>query len=434
MRPGGEPRPFAILPRNLAPFGFRNYLLYWIGFAVTNTGKNIELTGAVWLASQLDPSPILLGLLGIARAAPALLFGPISGVVADRFDQRKLLFVTQGLGLLASAALGIRVMTGTVQLWEIYLQVAIQASIMSFDASTRQALFPQFVPREQLGEAVTLTTTATRLSAFVGPAIGGLSIAAFGVASPFLLNAATFPVLMAAVVWIRGLVRSVPEAASTFRGEFSEGLRHLTSAPVLLGLIKMEIVFGIFQVNSVMVTIVARDILHVGPEGLGGLLSADALGGLIGLSLLLTFGHTRRQGRFNLLCTLAYAGALVVFGLSQSYVLSFIALGVTGAMDVLIAVTRNHILQLATPPRLRGRVMGNLGTITRGMGPLAQTQNGLLTGIIGGPLAVLAAAGALAVNAVLTARTNRLLWDFSRDEERLPEAIAIEPILEPPDP
>ncbi|MGH7489237.1 MAG: MFS transporter, partial [bacterium] len=333
----------------------------------------------------------------------------------------------------ASAGLGLLVLTGSVQLWHIYLQVAIQASIMAFDGSARQALFPQLVPRSRLGEAVTLRTTASRLSAFTGPAVGGLAIAAFGVASPFVLNAATFPVLMAAVIRIQGVQGAVRDPGTSIRGEFIEGIRHVTGAPILVGLLKMEIVFNLFQVNPVMVTIIARDVIHVGPEGLGGLLSADALGGLVGLSTLLVFGHTRRQGRFNLLCTSAYASALVLFGSSEIYWLSFTALAVTGAMDVLITVTRSHILQLATPPRLRGRVMGNLGMITRGVGPLAQTQNGVLTGIIGGPLAVIGAAVALGVNAVLTARTNKPLWDFSRDEERLPAAVAISPISEPPD-
>lgn len=402
--------------RALAPLGHRNFALYWVGHAGSNTGRWIELTGAVWLVFELTHSPVLLGLLGLARAVPALTLSPIAGVIVDRVDQRRLLGVTQALGLVASLALGSLVITGTVELWHVYVQVALQAAINTFDAAVRQALFPRLVTRTLLPEAVTLSTVADRLSQLVGPAVGGFAIAGLGEAAPFLLNAATFLALIAAVLGMRDIVPRTAAAGSSFRGELTEGLRHVLAVPVLSGLLRLEVVFGFLQMNAVMITLVGRGVLEVGPEGLGGLLAAPALGSVIGIALLLVLGHTRRQGRFIVGCAFAYAAALVAFAVSREYTLSFAALALSGLWDALMTVTRHSVLQLAAPGHMRGRVMANMRTVTGGVGPLAQTQSGILADAIGPPLAVVAAAAALAIAAGVTARANPALWSFSRDE------------------
>jgi MFS family permease len=413
-------------PAGLAPLRHRSFAQFWAGFAVTNAGKWIEQTGTVWLVYELTGSPFLLGLLGIARAVPAFVLGPIAGVVVDRVDQRRLLLVTQGLGLVASLVLGLLVADGHVQLWHIYLQVAIQSGITAFDAPVRQALFPRLVPRAQLSEAVTLTFSAGKSAAFIGPVIGGVAIASLGVAAPFLLNAGTFLVLMAAVAGMSGFAATEEPIRSSFRGELVDGLRHIVRTPILAGLFKLEIVFSIFAMNAVIITVIGREVLDVGPEGLGGLLSAEALGSMIGIGALVLGGQSRRQGRFNVLCTLGYAGTLVGFALSRSFLLTFIALAVSGCFDSLISVTRSSVLQLAAPPGMRGRVMANLGTVTRGLGPLGQTQSGFLAGAFGGSAAVLGSALVMAVNALITVRGNPTLWHFSRPDPNVIEALKAE--------
>jgi MFS family permease len=401
------------LPRGLAPLGHRNFALYWAGFAASNTGRWIELTGSVWLVFELTHSPALLGLLGIARSIPAFVLSPIAGVIADRVDQRRLLTVTQGLALVVSLAVGLLIAAGLIEVWHIYVAVALQTAITAFDTTARQTLFPRLVPRAQLTEAVTLTVTAGRLSKLVGPVVGGVAIASLGASSPFLLNAATYLALMAAVAWMRGVDRAEAQARTSFRSELTEGLRYILGAPVLSGLLKMEVIFGVLTMNPVMITIVARDSLGVGAVGLGGLLAAPALGSFVAIAWLLTAGQRSRQGRFSILCTFAYAGALVVFAVSRDYATSAIALALLGLLDLLITVTRNSIMQLAAPPHMRGRVMANMGTITRGIGPLSETQSGVLADAVGAPLAVIGSAVALAAAAAVTVSANPTLWRFS---------------------
>ncbi len=427
------------LPGSLAPLGYRNYALYWFGLASSNAGRWVEQTGAVWLVYQMTDSPILLGLLGVMKALPTLLIAPFAGVIADRIDQRRLLFVTQGLALLLSLALGLLILSGTIQLWQIYAEILLTSVISAFDVSARQALFPRLIPRELLPAGVTLTSLASRSSAVIGPAVGGIVIATLGTAWAFLINSATFLVLMGALVAMRNVPPQAAVLKASFAGELREGMRYMRRTSILSGLLRLEIVFGAFQVNPVIVAIVGREVLNVGPEGLGGLLAAPALGAIGGLGCLLIFGHTRRPGRFVVLLQCLYSGALVLFALSTSYALSFILLAATGFLDVLETVTRLSIAQLAAPANMRGRVMSNMRTVTGGIGPLSQTLYGVMAALVGGPAALAVAAVALVTSATTSVRTNRPLWRFSIDDAMAePEVIAAEEAVTtefpPPDP
>lgn len=401
----------------MEPLRHRDFRYYWAGFAVSRLGASIEEMGAVWLVYELTRSPVMLGLLGLARAVPAVILSPIAGVVADRVDQRRLLFTTQALLLLISVALGSLVLAGVVEVWHIYAQIAAHAAITAFDAAGRQALFPRLVPRSHLPEALTLTVTAARMSKVVGPVIAGLAIAGLGVASPFFLTAATAFGLMVAVLKMMPLEALTRLPGSSFRGELTEGLRYIVSTPVVRGLFTLEIAFGFLQMNPVMITLFSQEILQVGPEGLGGLLSAPAFGSLIGVFGLLALGQARRQGRFVILSALAYAVLLAAFSVGGGYVVALAVLATIGLFDAVVTVTRHSVVHLAVPNRMRGRVLGNMGLVTRGVTPLSEVQSGVLVGLFGPPLAVLTAALALLAAVGATVRANPGLWGFARDEQ-----------------
>lgn len=416
MTPTPRDVPFAHLPGGLAPLGYRNYLLYWVGFVVSNSGRWMELTGAVWLLSELTPDPWLLGIVGLFRALPQLVLGPFAGVVADRVDQRKLLVATQAASVVASFGLGALILMGHVEIWQVYLQVGMQSAISAFDATVRQALFPRLVPREHLAEAVTLHSTAVRVCQLIGPALGGLVIAALGEAAPFLVNGGSSFVLIGAALAIRGVTPRRPAQGSTLGLEFREGLRYILATPVIGGLARLELVFGLLSMNPVMTTIYGRQVLGVGPEGLGGLLSAEAVGALVGVGVILSFGQRDRQGRFIVMCQLIYSALLVAMALTAEYVLCFAALAALGLFDTLTSVTRQNVVQLVAPGRMRGRVMANIGTITRASGPFSQTLSGALASAFGPRLAIVASAATLSVAAALVGRRNTTLWRIRHED------------------
>ena len=410
--------------------GYRNFFLYWVGFLLSNSGRWAEVTGALWLVYELSDSPVLVGLLGVMRALPALLVGPMGGVLADRVDQRRLMMATQAVTAGLSLLLVLLVVTGRVELWHVYVQVALQASVHTFDQAARQSLFPRLVPRRLLPEAVTLSAMAGRSSMLIGPAVGGLLIGAAGEASPFLVNAFLDLALIAAAALITGVVPRAPVEGSSMRSELVAGFRHVADVPILRALLSLEVVYHLFHLNGAMIAIMARERFGVGPEGLGGLLAAPALGALVGVVTLLAVGLVKRQGRFNIVCSFIYAGALVAFALAPSYPIAVVILVGVGMLDSLVGVGRQSIIQLVTPGRMRGRTMANTRMVTGTSGELAQTQSGLLAGLFGASTALTIAAGTLTAGAVVVARLSPELWNFSRAEPPPPDgAVAA---AEPP--
>lgn len=402
------------LPRGLEPLRVRNFALYWLGFVVSNSGRWVELTGSLWLVYELTDSPLLLGMLGITRALPSIVLSPVAGVLVDRLDQRRVLLITQSSALAASLVLGVLVASGSVEVWHLFLQIAVQSAIHALDAAARQALFPTLISRAFLPEAVTLSVTAGRSAKFVGPIIGGVAIFSGGVAAPYLVNAASSTVLIGAV-WMmsnRPLPSSHPRF--TFRQDLKDGFGEILGKPVMSGLFKLEVVFSLFQMNEVMITIIAREVLSVGPAGLGGLLAAPALGSLGGIGSLIAFGQPRKQGRFAVLCTLVYAATLILVAVSGNYLMTAVALSVTGFVDALLTITRHSMMQLAVPQHMRGRVMANMATVVNGLGPLSQTQSGLLAGLLGSPLAIGISAGVVGAATAFVGRSSPALWEFRR--------------------
>jgi MFS family permease len=428
-RPSGGPARRRQLPGGLAPLGHKDFALFWIGWATTRFGRAVGDTAALWLVYELTSSPALLGLMGLARAVPSTLLSPVAGAVADRVDQRKILFVTQGLGGIAPLCAGVLVATNLVEFWHLYILIAVQSAIEAFDGGARLALFPRLVPRGLLPDAVTMNSTASRTAQLVGPVVGGMMIAGLGEAAGFFLNAATFLGLIGAVTMMRPPALAHPGADDgSLWSEMWDSLRHLARAPVLSGLLLLEVVVSIVQINSVIITVFGREILDVAPEGLGGLLSAPAFGSVLAILGLLVLGHAHRQGRFVLVCGVAYAAALVALAGTGTYVLAFALLTFIGLMDGLMTVTRHSVMQLVSPAPMRGRVMGWMGTITRGMSPLGEVQSGAVSGIVGSPAALAAAGAVLGAAAGVTALTNRSLWRFRRDPA--PSAGKQEPLAE----
>jgi hypothetical protein len=220
-----------------------------------------------------------------------------------------------------------------------------------------------------------------------------------------------------AITLIRGFLPSRPHAPPAFLRDLSHGLRHIFTAPVLRGLFIQEFVVGLFELNAVIIAVIAREQLGAGAETMGVLLAAPALGSFVGILWLTFVGHARRQGRFSLVSLFVYGLLLVGLVLSHLYLLTFAILALIGLLDAFNTITRNSIVQLAAPPEMRGRVMSSMGIVTRGVSPLAETQSGVIAGIAGPGVAVLAAAAMFVALVGFTATFNRALWNFTIAEE-----------------
>jgi MFS family permease len=366
----------------LAAFRYRDFRLFWFSLFVSNVGTWMQMTATNWLLYQLTDSPLQLGLNGIFRAVPAIFLGLISGTFADRYDRKRLLLLTQVALALLTLGLAILDNSGSIQAWQIYAFTFISAAVGSFDGPARQALFPSLVPRSALPNAIALNSLLWKGAALIGPSLGGIAISLLGTSGAFYANAASFLVVVIALIMMRSSTARA-EKRHDFFGEVKDGFTYMVSKPIILGIMVMEAVSSVFGLDNAMLTIFARDVFQVGAHGFGFLQSSRGLGAVIGSSLFIGMGRQPAQGNILMIAAILYGLCFAVFGVAPSFVLAVILLAMVGATDAIWSAARGTILQLTTPERFRGRVMGVFQLSNRGLHPLGQTETGLMVPLIG---------------------------------------------------
>ena len=388
-------------PGRLAAFRYRDFRLFWFSLFVSNIGTWMQMTATNWLLYQLTNSPVQLGLNGVFRAIPAITLGLISGTFADRYDRRWLMLWTQLILGALSLALGVLDQAGHIQAWQIFLFTFISSSVGSFDGPARQALFPSLVPRSVLPNAVALNSLLWKGAALLGPTLGGIAIGAMGTAGAFYANAASFLVVVIALLLMRA---SSPPAEKRrhFFSETQEGFSYIVSRPIILGLTVMEAFGSVFGLDHAMLTILASDVFRVGAEGFGFLQSSRGLGAVIGSSIFIGMGHRPGQGKILFVSAILYGAGFALFGLSPSFPIALELLTFVGAMDTIWGASRGTILQMLTPEKFRGRVMGVFQLSNRGLHPLGQTETGLIVPLIGAREATFAGGIIISIMTLIT--------------------------------
>jgi MFS family permease len=402
----------------LAAFRYRDFRLFWIGLFVSNTGTWMQMIATNWLLYQLTDSPVQLGLNGIFRAIPAISLGLISGTFADRYDRRRLMLGTQILLGLLALGLGVLDHSGHVQAWQIYVFTFVSSAVGSLDGPARQALFPSLVPRSILPNAVAFNSLLWKGAALLGPTLGGLAINLMGTAGAFYANAVSFLAVVVALLLMRTSL-SERQRQRDFLSETKAGFSYIVSQPVILGVMIMEGVSSVFGLDNAMLTIFASDILQVGAGGFGLLQSARGLGAVVGSSLFIAMGHRSDQGRILFYSALLYGAGFAFFGLSSSFLFSLGLIAFVGATDTIWGAARATILQLITPEKFRGRVMGVFQLSNRGLHPLGQTETGLVVPLMGAPAATFFGGLLVTVVTLITAwrvpEISKFRWKESGD-------------------
>jgi len=379
----------------LAPLRHRDFALYFTGLTVSQCGSWMEQTLTTWLLYEITGSPVLLGIGGAMRAIPTFAFGLLAGAIADRVDRRRLLLFTQAGSALTSLGLGLVVATGQVEVWHIYLASVINGTLQTFDAPARRAMYTTMVPRSQMQNAITLNAAVFRIARLIGPSLAGILIAATGPALPYFINAVSFLAIIGALVLI-----SKPPIVDRVRGslvaETIDGARYTLGKPILANLLLLESAHSLFGANTALVTIVAKDVLHVGPEGLGLLLSSLGGGALAGTGALVMSGDIERKGRSMMVSGYAYVVAFALFAWSRSFELSAITLALVGLADTWWATMRNSIFQLQADEAYRGRTLSAFLLVGRGMAQTSQLQTGISVEAFGPQIAATAGAAVIA--------------------------------------
>lgn len=368
----------------------RNFGLFWISLLVSSIGNQLSHVAIGWQIYELTHSPLQLGLTGVFRALPVVVFSLTGGVLADRVDRRRLLIVTQTVAMSLAFLLAALTANGTVQVWQIYTITFLTGAATTFDLPARTALIPSLVSREQLTSAFALNVTLRQTATLIGPFLAGALIAWLGLGWSYTLNALSYLGVILCLVFMKVRAAEGAKKKEPAWQALKEGLGFVAGQPVILGVLVMDTCVNIFSAQRLMAPVFARDILNVGPQGLGALLGAPAIGALLGSSLIIGLGTPKKSGQLLLWVTLVYAFLLCGFALSRSFVLSLILCFLIGAFDSVGETLRVTLIQLMTPDDMRGRVQSMVHIFVFGLPLLGQGPMGALGSIIGAPGAVMA--------------------------------------------
>ncbi len=379
-------------PARLSPFVAlqnRDFRLLWIGQLISQAGTRMQIVTINWHVYVLTGSALALGLTGLVRIVPIIVFSLLGGLFADSRDRRRVLLATQSAMMFFAALLGFVTMNGWASVPLIYLLAALTAAAMAFDSPARQALVPNLVPKHHLTNALSLNNIMRQTASIVGPGLAGFVIASLGVGAVYWINAASFLSVLVALLLMR-----VPSQRNLTMGRVTvsalgEGIQFVRRNEIIFATMLLDFFASFFSSATALLPIFARDILRVGSEGLGLLYAAESVGAVCAGVTISIAGQIRRQGAILLIAVMLYGAATALYGASQWFALSFFFLACIGAADTVSTILRNTIRQLATPDHLRGRMTSVNLIFLQGGPQLGNLEAGLVAAAFGAPFSVI---------------------------------------------
>lgn len=366
----------------------RDYRLLWLGLLVSVAGSQMQNVAINWHTYELTGSALALGGLGLARLIPIVFLSLAGGVVADTRNRRKVMLVTQSIMMSTAFILGVITLLGIVNLWWIYAVGFVNAAAAAFDLPSRQSLTPALVPREDLTNAITLSSMVFQIATIVGPGIAGVLIGQFGVGIIYWINGVSFVALLGALALMKTATPATLKASDANFKTMLDGLRYVFSERIILSTMLLDFFATFFSGANTLLPIFATDILKVGPQGFGILSSAESFGSVITGFIVSAFGDIKAKGAVLLISVAVYGAATIGFGLSNIFALSLLFLIFVGVGDTVSTILRSTIRQLITPDHIRGR-MTSINMIFFMGGPqLGELEAGVVAALIGAPLSV----------------------------------------------
>jgi MFS family permease len=381
-----------------SPYQGRDLTIYLCTRVLSRVAMLVQSVAVGWQVYDLTRSPLALGLVGLVEFAPMFLLTLPAGEIADRFDQRRILALSQLLeGLSSGLLLGYSALHPRV-IWPLYAVLMLFGCARGFSGPAGRSLLPFLVPPERLAKAIAWTSSISQVAVIAGPAIGGFayalgpSVAYGGCLAAFLLAAA-------GTTTLRGRRPKADTAVMAGRvARVQEGVRFVRSRPVVMGAISLDLFAVLLGGATALLPVYARDILHVGPTGLGVLRSAPAAGAAIVALYLVSRPLHRNVGSAMFAAVAVFGVATIVFGLSTHFALSLVSLAVLGASDQISVYIRSALVQFATPDSMRGRVSAVSTLFISSSNELGEFESGVTAALFGTvPAVVLGGIGTLVV-------------------------------------
>jgi len=337
----------------------RNVVLFLLARLFANIGAQMQTVAVGWQVYEKTGSALDLGWIGLSQFAPFVLLILPAGHLADHHDRRRILILCYCMQALCALALGVYTWSGSNHVWPIFVVMTLLGVVRAFSMPAGQSLLPNLVAKEQFSRAVAMNATMFQGSTILGPTFGGLLVL-IGVQSVYVATLICGVICTATIANIKLAPRAASETPAAHRDAGSHsllsGLNFVRSQPLVLGAISLDLFAVLFGGATALLPIYARDILHVGPTGLGMLRSAVGLGALVSALWLSATPITRHVGRWLFGSVLTFGVSTIVFGVSTHFLLSLITLAILGASDMISVFVRGYLVQLVTPDAIRGRV------------------------------------------------------------------------------
>jgi MFS family permease len=332
----------------------RSFAFFWLSRVAGSLATQMQTVAVAWQVYEMTNNPFDLGLVGLAQFLPLITLMLVAGHVADRYDRKTIVRISQIVDGLAMAVLAAGTAGGWLTRDLILAMVFVFGAARAFQQPTMQTLLPAIVPASLLSRAVAASSSSNQIATIVGPAIGGVLYA---------INPPLVYILCAVIYFGAAILTSLIKIERTpprrepisFETVFA-GISFIRRHPVILGAITLDLFAVLLGGATALLPVFARDIFHTGPEGLGLLRLAPAIGALAISVLLARWPMHRRAGSIMFAAVASFGIATIVFGLSESFPLTMVALAVLGASDMVSVVIRQTLIQLGTPDEMRGRV------------------------------------------------------------------------------
>jgi MFS family permease len=390
------------------PFRIADFCFYWVARLASTIGSMAMVIVIGWqvydIARQtmdVKSAALQLGLIGVVQFVPLFALTLLTGWIADRLDRRFIARASIALETACAAALAWFAYTGTTTLLALFVVAALLGVARAFAAPALSALAPNLVPREVLPRAIALSSIAWQSGSIAGPAVGGY-LYAWEPHLPYAVSAGLFLLSLLCMFLIGPKPRAAIEGSKNPWRQMVDGLRYVRGNRLVLGAISLDLFAVLLGGATAMLPVFARDVLHAGPEGLGHLRAAPAVGATL-MALWFSFRPLKRNVGVRMLVAVAVFGAAtIVFGLSRWMPLSLFCLFLLGAADMLSVYVRQSLIQLYTPDAMRGRVGAVSTLFISASNELGEAESGFLAALIG-PVAAVIGGG---VGAILVT----LLW------------------------
>jgi MFS family permease len=384
----------------------RNYRLFFGGQSISLIGTWMQATAMSWLVYRLTRSPFLLGAVGFASQIPTFVFAPIAGVVADRWNRRRILVITQSLAMVQALVLAFLVWRGAVAVWQVLLLTIFLGLVNAFDIPARQSFVVEMIERrEDLGNAIALNSSMFNGARLVGPSIAGILIATAGERVCFLLNSVSYLPVIGALLAMRVTRRNAEVPPADVLHGLKEGFSYAFGSAPMRSVILLVALMNLLGASyHVLLPVFAREILHGGPHTLGFLVGAVGAGAFGGAIYLASRKSAVGLAKIPLIALSGFGIGLVAFSQSSVLWLSLPLLMLMGFGMMVQMASSNTVLQTVVDDDKRGRVMAFYTMAWAGTAPTGSLLAGSLAGSIGAPRTLLMGGLCCILGSVLFAR------------------------------